>query len=395
MPQRRPSPRFARHTLDRGERRRTGWIARRLCGPGQARPLDRPASEQHLGARTQSSSRAGAEHGTFRSSGSATPSSRSSGRANPHHLGWVVKEVTSASFEALGTTAALFISDPDFLARSRQLLERELAAIDRSCSRFRADSELNRVNVAEGRPVRVGELFIEALEVSLRAAQLTNGLVDPTVGRAICAIGYDRDFRWISANPSIPACGTVVPGWQTIQVSRSNGSVRVPPSVQLDLGATAKALAADRAAREIEAAFGIAVLVNLGGDIAVAGEAPAGGWRIRISDDHRDQTAPHGETVSISAGGLATSSTAVRRWSAGGKLVHHIVDPRRGSSAEIVWRTASVAAGSCVDANTASTAAIVSGREAPAWLDRLGLPSRLVCHDGCVLRLSGWPRCCE
>jgi thiamine biosynthesis lipoprotein len=138
-------------------------------------------------------------------------------------------------------------------------------------------------------------------------------------------------------------------------------------------------------------------LVNLGGDVAVAGEAPAGGWRIRISDDHRDHTGPDAETVSIRAGGLATSSTTLRRWSAGGELVHHIVDPRRGFSAAVVWRTASVAAASCVDANTASTAAIVSGHDAPAWLNRLRLPSRLVSRCGRVLRVGGWPEgasCC-
>ena len=308
-----------------------------------------------------------------------------------------MSEVASASFEALGTTAALFTTDPDLLTVSRQLLEEELAAIDRSCSRFRADSELSRVNAAEGRPVRASELFIEAVEVALKAARVTDGLVDPTVGRTMRAIGYDRDFESISASPSPPASGAVVPGWQTIQIDRPNSCVRLSPGVELDLGATAKALAADRAAKRIEAALGTGVLVNLGGDVAVAGEAPAGGWRIRISDDHRDHTGPHAETVSISAGGLATSSTTLRRWSAGGELVHHIVDPRRGFSAAVVWRTASVAAASCVDANTASTAAIVSGHDAPAWLDRLRLPSRLVSRRGRVLRVGGWPEgasCC-
>jgi thiamine biosynthesis lipoprotein len=303
-----------------------------------------------------------------------------------------VKKIASASFEALGTTAAVFVTEPNRLMVSRELLEEELLAIDRSCSRFRPDSELSQVNAAEGRAIRVSALFIEAVDVALRAARVTDGLVDPTVGRAMRAIGYDRDFELIPANRSRPASGAVVPGWQAIQVDRTGNRVRIPPGVELDFGATGKALAADRAARRIEAELATGVLVNLGGDVAVAGEAPSGGWRIRISDDHRDHTEPHGEIVSIRVGGLATSSTTVRRWKARGGMVHHIIDPRRGASAAIVWRTASVAAASCVDANTASTAAIVSGHEAPAWLEGLSLPSRLVCRHGRVHRVGAWPQ---
>jgi len=95
--------------------------------------------------------------------------------------------------------------------------------------------------------------------------------------------------------------------------------------------------------------------------------------------------------VSVSAGGLATSSTTVRRWRAGGREHHHIVDPRDGQAAEEVWRTVSVAAGTCVDANTASTAAIVRGRAAVRWLESAGLPARLVARDGAVTRTAGWP----
>jgi thiamine biosynthesis lipoprotein len=298
--------------------------------------------------------------------------------------------VASASFPALGTTAGVFITDPSLLAPARRLLEEELAAIDRSCSRFRFDSELRRVNAAAGRPVHVSEQFLEAVEVALRAARVTDGVVDPTVGRALRAVGYDRDFDSISAGR--PASGAVVPGWQTVQVERSDRTVRVAEGVELDLGATAKALAADRAARHIYELLNTGVLVNLGGDVAVAGKSPPGGWRIRVSDDHRKHAAADGETVSICSGGLATSSTTVRRWSAGEREAHHIVDPRLGTSAVVVWRTASVAAATCVDANTASTAAIIRGDEAPSWLDGLRLPSRLVRRDGSVQRVGGWPR---
>jgi thiamine biosynthesis lipoprotein len=93
----------------------------------------------------------------------------------------------------------------------------------------------------------------------------------------------------------------------------------------------------------------------------------------------------------IRDGGLATSSTAVRRWRHQGTAMHHIVDPATGLPARGCWRTVSVAAGDCADANIACTAAIVRGAEAVPWLTGTGLPARLVREDGYTLRLSGWP----
>ncbi|MEN3315941.1 MAG: FAD:protein transferase [Acidimicrobiaceae bacterium] len=133
------------------------------------------------------------------------------------------------------------------------------------------------------------------------------------------------------------------------------------------------------------------MLVSLGGDIAVAGEGPAGGWDVRIADWHGVTPDSDGETVRVDGGGLATSSTTVRRWNRGDEELHHVVDPTSGRSARVVWRTVSVAAATCVDANVASTAAIVRGERTPAWLEGLGLPARLVRPDGSVLRLGGWP----
>ncbi|HEU4674468.1 MAG TPA: FAD:protein FMN transferase, partial [Motilibacteraceae bacterium] len=90
-------------------------------------------------------------------------------------------------------------------------------------------------------------------------------------------------------------------------------------------------------------------------------------------------------------GALATSSTLHRRWRAPGQEAHHVVDPQTGRPAAAVWRTVSVAAGSCVDANTASTASVVRGLPAVAWLRELGLPARLVDAGRAVVRTPGWP----
>ena len=322
------------------------------------------------------------------------------------------------AWRALGMLIQLGVTHPKRLAAARDLLAADLAELDRSCSRFRDDSELVAVGEAARHargPVTltVGPLLAEAVAVSLRAAELTGGDVDPTVGGALAALGYDRDFADLARaedqpraiTPSDtradlpttaqPAVGVrVIPGWQSVSVDVAARKLTVPPGVQLDLGATVKGWAADRGAERIAGRVGCGVLVSLGGDTAVAGPPPDGGWRIRVQDmtglPEETPTGPS-QVVAIRDGGLATSSTAARRWHHGGDVLHHILDPRTGLPAAPVWRTVSVAAATCADANTAATAAIIRGGRAPAWLASLELPARLVTQDGIVRMIAGWP----
>jgi thiamine biosynthesis lipoprotein ApbE len=300
----------------------------------------------------------------------------------------------SADWKALGTMVQLIVTDPGRLADGRRLLEADLAAVDAACSRFRSDSELVALDSVPG-PVEVSPLLAQALAVALRAARLTDGDVDPTVGAAMAAIGYDRDFPLVPANgPAVTLTVRSVPGWRQVQFDEQSRILVLPPGVRLDLGATAKAWAADRSAARLADALGCGVLVSLGGDIAVAGETPPGGWRVRVQDvTGRPEDPPVGPSavVAIRDGGLATSSTTARRWRRGGDVLHHILDPRTGLPAPPCWRTVSVAAASCADANTASTAAIIRGRDAPGWLTSLGLPARLVDEAGNVHTVAGWP----
>ncbi|MEU8515876.1 FAD:protein FMN transferase [Kitasatospora sp. NPDC048722] len=296
----------------------------------------------------------------------------------------------TTSFPALGTTATVLTVDHRALPEAERILRHELAAVDRACSRFRPDSELSRVNAAAGRPVAVGELFALALQAALRAAELTDGAVDPTVGRAVIGLGYDRTFAVLRPQDAVPLpVARPASGRRRIAWDPRARRVLVPRGTSLDLGATAKALAADLAAERIAAATGSGVLVNLGGDLATAGPAPAGGWAVGLADDQA-ATAP-GPVVAIASGALATSGTTVRAWRRGGRTVHHVVDPATGHPAAPHWHTVTVAAATCVDANTASTAAIVLGPAAPDWLAATGLPARLVHHDGAVSRIGAWP----
>jgi FAD:protein FMN transferase len=306
----------------------------------------------------------------------------------------VIAELASVSFPALGTTALLCVDDAAGLPAARAELERELAELDLACSRFREDSELTRLNAAAGTgPVVVGPLLLEAVEVALAAAESSCGLVDPTIGRALRLAGYDRRFATVKLRDgsSFRAGFARVPGWRGVELDRSNGTVALEPGIELDLGATAKALAADRSAHAAAAVSATGVLVSLGGDVAVAGPAPAGGWPVRVADDHAAAPEEPGPAVAIERGGLATSGTTLRRWSAGSVELHHIIDPRTGRPAASPWRTVTVAAGTCVDANVASTAAIVLGEDAPEWLEARGLAARLVRQNGEVELAGIWP----
>jgi thiamine biosynthesis lipoprotein len=312
----------------------------------------------------------------------------------------------SADWSALGTGVRLVVTEPAALAAARDMLAAVLAAVDAACSRFRPDSELAALDRAPpGRPgwagsvpvssVPVSPLLAEAIAVALEAARLTGGDVDPTVGAAMNDAGYDRDFALVPRQgPPVRLTVRRVPGWRCVRLDEQAGTLTLPAGVRLDLGATAKAWAADRAAARIAAAMGCGVLVGLGGDIAVAGPAPAAGWQIRVQDvtgRPGDPPARPAAVVAITTGGLATSSTAARRWRRGGDALHHILDPRTGLPAAPVWRTVSVAAASCAAANTASTAAIIKGEAAPRWLAGLGLPARLVAESGAVAAIGGWP----
>jgi FAD:protein FMN transferase len=292
----------------------------------------------------------------------------------------------AARWDAIGTTVSVHVTDGSALEDARRSVAGEVAAIDLACSRFRADSELSVLNARAGRATVVGPLLNEAVAAALRSARLTDGIVDPTIGEALVLAGYDRDFAQLRRQAG-PLRATRVPGWRVVRHDAKRRIVTVPAGVSLDLGASAKALAADRAAAAAAAACpGSGVLVNLGGDIAVAGPAPAGGWTIGVGDDHRGSA---DQTITISSGGVATSSTAVRRWGAGR---HHIIDPRTGIPAGSCWRTVSVAAASCLDANTAATAAIVLGPVAERWLAERGLPARLVASTGTTVVVGGWPQ---
>jgi thiamine biosynthesis lipoprotein len=292
-----------------------------------------------------------------------------------------------------GTSARLVVTDAVALTRARRIADRILLDVELACSRFRDDSELRAIGGRASAGVVVSDMLAALVERALDAARQTRGDVDPTLGGVLDGLGYDREVRMLphtqhgtEASFSMSVATPREPGWT--RISLEGRILRVPDDLRLDLGATAKAVAADLCATAIADELHCGALVSLGGDIATAGRTRGDGWQVTVRD------LPHDPASTITLGdgfAVATSSTQKRRWIHDGRQVHHILDPRLGLPVPPVWRSVTVAAEHCLRANTLSTAAVVKGRRAVEWLAAQGTPARLVDTHGTVTHVGGWP----
>ena len=290
--------------------------------------------------------------------------------------------VGRATLRALGTDVHVLATRPEVLPEALHLVRDYLATVDRAMSRFRPDSEVCRLaEHARSGPVqaRLSETAADYLAAALDIAALTDGIVDPTVGAAVIASGYDADIavvrerRGSRRQSSSGHDRATLPGWRSVRLVGRD--LALPQWCVLDVGATGKAHAADRLAAALMQTFPGGFLVDLGGDVALGGPHPPGGWRVAVEPPesrHRDH-----QVVTITTQAVATSSTHVRTWDVDGTARHHIVDPRTGMTAPAIWSQVTCVATSALLANAASTAAIVLGEDAPAWLAARGIPARL------------------
>ena len=296
--------------------------------------------------------------------------------------------VAARDWELWSTSCRLVVTDPALLAEAAALVDDELALIEQACSRFRPDSELMSLAADDDGVVELSPLLAELVGAALASARETGGAVDPTLGSVLSGLGYDRDIAEVRLKAG-PTRVVVLrhAGWRSL--SLEGHRLRMPRQTQLDLGATAKAVAADRCAQLVHDDLGTGVLVSLGGDIATAGTSPRGGWQVVVQDLPGDVP----QQIGVRAGAaLATSSSARRTWNQAGHPRHHLVDPITLLPASGPWRSITVLADTCLRANTASTAAMVKGDQALGWLRSTGLPARLVPHEGGLVTLGGWPR---
>ena len=245
-------------------------------------------------------------------------------------------------------------------------------------------------------PFAASPLLLEALAVALHAAARTDGDVDPTVGRSLGALGWDSDFTVVVARRGETPRLRIVPaaGWRAIRIDRRQRTVRIPAGVEIDLGATAKALAADRCAQRGARGDGVRARSSTSAATSPSpARRPTAAGRSSSPTTIAATPRPTGQTVAIAAGGLATSSTTVRRWRAGGAELHHIVDPRSGAPAR-----RDLAHGQRGRAHAASRPtprarlAIVRGEARDRrGSSAPGCPARLVRPDGTTVTTGGWP----
>lgn len=291
---------------------------------------------------------------------------------------------TTYRFELWSTTATVVVTDASALGSVVEIVRAGLDEVERACSRFRPDSEI--CGLTPGRN-RLSPMLADLVGTALDAAEASGGLVDPTVGSAVRGLGYDRSIELLPEDGAAVSLVQQVPGWRRVHLHGDR--LELPRGTQLDLGATAKARAADLTARRAAETVGVGVLVELGGDIATAGPGPDGGWQVLVRDTEDD---PAGQITLRPGWAVATSSTVRRAWRRGGVRLHHIVDPRTAAPAAPVWRSATVAAPTCAEANTASTASVVLGHDATRWLSERGYTARLVDQRHRVVRVGDWPR---
>jgi FAD:protein FMN transferase len=294
----------------------------------------------------------------------------------------------SRTWTAWSCTVRLTVDDSAVLGAACGELKALMDRVDKAASRFRPDSELSIVNSRAGALVPVSRLLVDLVDVSLVAASMSGGAVDPTVGAAVIAAGYDTDIEAVRRRFPKPLVEPLpIPGWEQVQLNRKLALLGVPKDSALDLGAIAKAWTADRAALVLSKRYGCAVLVEIGGDLRAAGD-PAEPWVVTVAERAGDP----GVLVTLAHGGLTTSTRTVRRWQTpDGSAAHHLIDPRTGKPADGPWRTASVWAPTAVRANTFSTALVATGEAAVGRLTLARHPARLVAEDGEVTELAGWP----
>jgi FAD:protein FMN transferase len=271
--------------------------------------------------------------------------------------------MSTARFRSMGCEVVVGGATDSELEQIRELF----AERDRIFSRFRADSELNRVNAV--RVAAVSPEFARTLAVAFAAAVATDGLVDPTVAGALEAAGYDRDFDLLEPS-SAPAGRAAVPGVRSLRVA--DVFVQRPLGTTLDLNGVVKSLAADDSVRLL----GRGGFVSAGGDVATEGECVV--------------SLPGGAAVTLRSGGMATSGPTTRRWLRGGQWHHHLIDPRTGKPSTSRWSYVTVAAGDCVGADVAAKAAFLLDAHGPDWLDERALAGRFVAANGAVVRNAAW-----
>lgn len=284
-------------------------------------------------------------------------------------------------FRSMNTDVEVRAADP---ADAPLLIEAErvFEDMERRFSRFLPDSETSALNARDEDTVRVSPDMAELLELSLALHRETGGIFDPAVLPCLAAAGYDRSFELVHDRPQPPPRPPARRGaFRAMRIERGASRVTLPPGITLDFGGIGKGFAVDRASEAIGARR---VLINAGGDMYARGE----GWRAAVENPVRGGDSA---TVWLRDEALATSTSAVRRWRAGGREMHHVIDPRTGEPARSGIVSASVIGPAAAVAEVYAKSALILGVD-DGWrlLEKRGLAGLFVLEDGSIATNGRW-----
>ncbi len=291
--------------------------------------------------------------------------------------------IVTHEIPSMGSTAELMIVGGAGTLLVEWALLR-LEQLEAAWSRFRPDSDVARLDRQAGSgPVSVSADTADAVGRALSLWYVTDGRFDPTIRRALEAAGYDRTFRMVASDGPVPAAAPrPAPGCDGLRVDRVHSTVSVPDGAALDLGGIGKGLAADLVATGLIARGARGACVALGGDVRVAGTGPDGdAWLIPVEDPLDESKTLCTRRLDGSA--IVTSTTRFRRWTRGGRELHHLIDPQTGTSADR-GVTAVIAAGDeAWWAEGVAKAALIAGvTDGLELLERLGVAALVVDDDG-------------
>jgi thiamine biosynthesis lipoprotein len=263
---------------------------------------------------------------------------------------------------------------------------RRLHILELRWSRFLPDSELSRINLAAGRPVAASSDTMTLVEAMVQGWHATDGSFDPTLLVALVELGYAQSRSDADRRTSLPGSAARRGSPGTIVVDREAGTVRLPPGTTIDPGGIGKGTAADLVVAELIAAGADGALVEIGGDLRVAGRPPHdAGWCVEVD------TGGSRRTVVLRDGGVATSTSRLRTWRSGAQLRHHLIDPATLRSSATDSVSCTVIAGTAGWAEVFTKIAFAaSASDAIAALERRGLAAAITTDAGSLLVTRSW-----
>lgn len=291
-------------------------------------------------------------------------------------------------FNAMGSRIFIALDTEEQIAMSEgEKIKRLFEEWEQALSRFRISSELSEINRHPGIPKKMSPVFAEVMRTAVHAAEISGGLVTPTILTALVNAGYENDFDALLERHGKDFEQALIAPVENaaVDVDWRTNTITLPFGTRLDFGGVAKGWAAHTAMqylREIAP-----VLVDAGGDISISGKMRDGSnWPIGVSnpldDDHNLAL------LTVPGGGVATSGKDYHRWIINGEIQHHIIDPRNMRPAHTDILTATVLADNIMDAETYAKTAIILGSESgKTWLDEhAGIGYLLVLENGTMIR---------